>query len=141
MAFRASQIALQRGFETLLSVAAQQNLYLSNWSTRLQSNITALDAVEIVASINRALTVLDAAAALPGMADYAKTQFDDPAYDVVSEYNAMHAALVAVRNWLATNIPANGITISNGVQVGAVYAPAATAPLRTLVIAAQATID
>lgn len=140
MAFIASQVALQRGFEALQSVAMQQKTYLGIWNTKLNGNITALEGLEIVASINQATTLMDQYAALPGMAAYAQTQFGSPGYDVAAEYTAMRAALIAVRNWLTSNIPSNAITITNGAQVGAVYTPAQTAGLKPLVTAAAATI-
>jgi hypothetical protein len=140
VAFIASQVALQRGFEALQSVAAQQKTYLGIWNTKLAGNITALDGLEIVSSINQATTLMDQYAALPGLAAYVQTQFGSPGYDVAAEYTAMRAALIAVRNWLTSNIPPNAITITNGAQVGAVYTPAQTAGLKTLVTAAAATI-
>lgn len=140
MAFIASTITLQVGFEQLRSVALQQKSYLANWNTRLNSSITALDGLEIVASINRALVSLDANAALPGMQSFAQQQYGNPAYDVAAEFTAMRNALLAVRNWLTTNIPSNAVTIVEGAQVGAVYQPAATASLKSLVNAAAAKI-
>lgn len=140
MAFIASTVALQRGFDQLLTIAMQEKTYLSNWNARLTSDITALDAVEWVANINRAVSAMDTIAALPGLAGYAQAQFANPGYEVATEYTAMRNALVAVRTWLQANIPANGITITNGVQVGATYSPAATAPLKALIVAAAATI-
>jgi hypothetical protein len=140
MAFLASTVSLQVAFENLLNIALQQKTYLANWSTRLQSNITALDAMEIVSSVNRAVAAMNTIAATPGLDVYAQQQFDNPAYDVVAEFNAMRNSLVAITNWLKANIPANAITVTNGEAVGAVYAPAVTAPLKTLVDAARATI-
>lgn len=140
MAFIASQLSLQRGFEALCNVALQQKNYLANWSARLAGNITALDAVEIMASVNQAVTLMDQYAALPGMQAYAQQMYGSAQYDVATQYSSMRSTLVAVREWLKTNIPANSISISNGVQVGQSYAPAATAPLKALVEAARATI-
>jgi hypothetical protein len=140
MAFIASQLALQRGFESLLSVASQQKTYLANWNSKLNGNITALDAVAIVSSVNQALAAMDQYTALPGMAAYAQAQFGNGIYNVATEYTAMRNALIAVRDWLITNIPSNAITITNGVQVGTTYTPAQTASLKSLVVAAAATI-
>lgn len=141
MAFIATNLPLQRGFEQLCSVALQQKTYLDNWNTRLAGNITALDAMEIVASIKRALLSLDSAAALPGMQTYAQQQFGNASYDVAQEFSVMRASLQSIVNWLQTNIPANAITIVQGAPVGAIYAPAATAPLKALMIAAWNTIS
>ena len=140
MAFIASTVSLQRGFEQLQTVAQQEKVYLAQWSAKLAGNITALDAMEWVSNIARAVAAMDAVATLPGMAAYAQTQFGSGTYDVAAEYTSMKNALNAIAAWLKTNIPANAITISNGVAVGASYAPAATSPLKTLVDAAAATI-
>lgn len=141
MTFKASQLSLQRGFEAILAVANQQKTYLGNWAVMLSGNITAIDGLMIVSSINQATTAMDQYASLPGMASYAQTQFGDATYNVTTEYSNMRAALIAVRDWLVTNIPANAITVSNGAQVGATYTPAQTAPLLSLVNAASATIS
>lgn len=140
MAFIASTLTLQRGFESLLGVALTQKTYLASWSQRLTGNITALDAVEIIHSINQATAAMDTYSALPGMQAYAQSQFGNAGYDVAGQYTAMRNALIAVRSWLVTNIPSNAITITNGTQVGQVFGPAATAPLKSLVDAASATI-
>lgn len=140
MAFIANTVSLQRGFEQLQSIAQAQKTYLQSWSAKLTGNITALDAMEWVSNLNRALAAMDAVASLPGMQAYAQQQFGNAAYDVATEYTNMRSAQAAVLSWLKTNIPSNAITISNGVAVGAIYAPAATAPLKTLVDAAVATI-
>lgn len=140
MAFFASQLSLQLGFQNILNIAQQQKSYLGVWNTRLASDITALDAVEIVSSVTRAVSAMDTTAALPGLTEYARTQFANPAYNVAAEYTSMKNALVAISTWIKSNIPANSITISNGVPVGATFAPAATAPLKALVVAAMATI-
>ena len=140
MAFIASQVSLQRGFEALCSVALQQKSYLTNWNTRLSGNITALDGLEIISSVNQALAAMDTNAALPGIAAYAQQQFGNDQYDVAAQYTAMKNALIAVRDWLKTNIPSNAVTITNGAQVGATYTPAQTAGLKALVVSAAATI-
>lgn len=140
MAFKASTISLQNGFERMLSIALQEKNYLNNWNSRLTSNITALDAVEWLSNLNRVLSEFDIIAALPGLQAYAQAQFGGATYDVASEYSTMRSSLVAVQQWLLTNIPSNSITIVNGVQVGASYTPAQTAPLKALVVSAAATI-
>lgn len=141
MAFKASQLPLQRGFERALDVAGQEKRTIDAWVAQLNGNITGLDAVAMLANLDRVIGVFEEVAALPGLAEYAKTQFDDPAYDVAAQFTAMTAALSAVRSWLRTNIPANAVSISNGVMVGATYTPAQTAGLKSLVVAAAATIE
>lgn len=141
MAFKASQLPLQRGFERALDVAGQEKRALDSWAAQLNGTITGLDAVAMLANLDRVLAVFTEVAALPGMAEYAKTQFGSATYDVAAEFSAVISALAAVRSWLRTNIPANAVSISNGVMVGATYTPAQTAELKALVVAAAATIE
>jgi hypothetical protein len=141
MAFKVTQLSLQRSFEQLLQLAAQEKIYLANWNTRLAGTITGLDAVEIVNNINRVLDQFAEVTATPGLSNYVKTQFDTPTYDVQVEYAAMRNALIDIRTWLRNNIPSTAISIVNGVPVGQNFGTGATAPLKALVVAAMATID
>lgn len=141
MAFKASQLPLQRGFERALDVAGQEKRTLDAWVIQLNGNITGLDAVAMLANLDRVLAVFSEVAALPGLAAYAQSQFSDAAYNVSAEFTATINALTAVKTWLTTNIPSNAVSIVNGVMVGATYTPAQTASLRSLVVAAAATIE
>ncbi len=44
-------------------------------------------------------------ASTPGMAQYAKDQFDDQLFDVVAEFNAMTLAFQDTLDWIRTNLP------------------------------------
>ena len=139
-AFMASTVSLQQGLAQSMNIALQEKNYLQTWSAKLSGNITALDAVTWVANLNNVIAQFNTIAALPGLAAYAQAQVGSGTYDIVAAFNTMVAALTAILNWLKTNIPSNAITITNGLEVGAVYAPATTASLKTLVDAAIATI-
>ncbi len=60
--------------------------------------------MEIVASISRALDVMDTQAAMPGIAAYAEAQHGGTGYNVAAEWTEARAALDAVRAWLGANI-------------------------------------
>lgn len=141
MAFKASQFSLQQGFAQALDVAQQEKRTLQGWHSQLAGNITGMDAVAMLANLSRVLGIFSSISALPGLSDYAKSQFGDANYDVATEFTAMVNALTAIQTWLKTNVPANGVTIVDGALVGTTYTPAQTAALRTLVNAAIATID
>ena len=141
MGFKVSQLPLQRGFEQAISVAFQEKQILANWHAQLAGNITGIDAMNMMANLTRVIDSLNGVATLPGIGDYAQTQFGDVTYDVAAEFTAMLNALTAIKNWLVANIPQNAVTIVNGVLTGATYTPAQTAALRTLVSQAQATIE
>ena len=140
MPFIASAITTQRALQQIMEVSVQQKIYLANWDTKLAGNITAIEAMEIVANVNRVDAMLTALAATPGLATYAKEQFGSDTYDIVAEFTAMRNAMIAIRNWIASALPSTAITVTSGVSVGQVFQPAATAPLRALVQAAALTI-
>ncbi len=48
---------------------------------------------------------LNTAKTTGGMAEYAKEQFDDPAYDIVAEFTAMMAEIDGTLTWLEANFP------------------------------------
>lgn len=140
MAFNATTITLRKGLDTLQEIAVQEKAYLGQWNAALAGTIDAQYALNIVANLDRVLATMDTLAALPGMAAYAQQQLGSANYDIAAEYSSMRSALDAVRAWLRTNIPSNAVTIVNGTQTYATYAPAATASLRSLVQSAAATI-
>lgn len=89
---------------------------------------------------------LVAAAAVPGIVDYARTQKNNQALDVVTEFTAMVAAIDGVTSWLTTNFPkdASGYLLakqfSGNTIVDRMFTPAMTATFRTQLDALIATI-
>lgn len=79
---------------------------------------------------------LQAAGAVPGMADFAKAQEGDTNYDVAAEFTAMVNACNGVINWIVANMPTNSGYVlaeqwsSSGVTVRT-FSTAETAGLRT----------
>jgi len=141
MAFNATAVTLENGLRQIREIAAQEKVYLTQVNTALTGNIDAIYALNFLANLDRVVPMMDTLASLNGMAEYAQQQLGNANYNIVTEYTAMRTALVAVATWLRTNIPSNAITVTAGVQVGATYAPATTAALKALVIAAAATIS
>ncbi len=68
MAFKASQLSLQQGLTQALDVAGQEKRTLNAWKTQLAGNITGLDAVAMLANLDRVLPVFAQVSALPGLA-------------------------------------------------------------------------
>jgi len=141
MAFIASQITLQKGLDEALSVAVQEKAILNNWNTQLAGNITGIDAMNMLANLRRVLEVFNRVSVQPGLAVHAQQQFGNDTYNIATEFMAMVNALTAIQTWLKTNIPANSVSIINGELTGAIYTPAQTAALKTLVNNAASTID
>lgn len=140
MAFITNVPTLQDAFRDILNIAKQQKAYMASWSSALTANITADTAIGWVSNLNTVIARLDSGAGTTGMQAYAQAQFGGGAYDVAAQYATMRAALVAVLTWLQANIPSAALTVSNGVVTGQTFTPAQTAPLKTLIDAAVATI-
>lgn len=93
------------------------------------------------------MDALTAAAATPGIVQYAKDQKNDQGLDVVTEFNAVRDALEAVKDWIVATFPLSGgflLRESWDLQTGTVdrtFSTGATAPLVILLDALIATID
>lgn len=98
------------------------------------------------AQINAQFNTLKAA---QGLGAYAKSQYDDAAFDIVAEFNAMQTALAGVIAWVVANIPKDSASnrwlaveeLVNGIRTDRTFTSAATAPLRTQLDALIAAID
>jgi hypothetical protein len=95
-----------------------------------------------------AKAAFDRYTAVPGLAAYAREQVNDPALDIVAEYQTMAAQLVAVRDWIIANFPkdASGYLLYHqfdaaGKIVQRTLSSAQTAGLRTQLDALIATTD
>lgn len=140
MSFNASSVTLENALRELREVARQEKTNLAAWSSALTGSVTALWALDVHTNIVNALAFMDARASLTGMSAYAQAQLGSPTYDIAAEYSTMKNALLAVRDWLRSNIPSNALTVTNAAIVPATYAPASTASLRSLIDAAALTI-
>lgn len=89
---------------------------------------------------------LQAAGAVPGMADFAKAQEGDAAYDVAAEFTAMVNACTGVIDWIVANVPASGGYVqteqwsASGVTLRT-FSTASTAGLRTTLDTFIATVS
>lgn len=115
------------------------------WYVALQTgNADYLAMARALRRISETLTIMDAASALGApFIQSVKDIEGDQAYDVVANYNAMRTAIVAIRDWITTNVPKHTdgvgtwwlvLTIDqNGVVTHRPFTPAQTAPLRALI--------
>ena len=79
---------------------------------------------------------LDVAAAIPGVAQYAKDYEGNQSYDLLAEITALQTALASTLSWIEVNFPKSGdwllfLKIVNGVIVPRSFTPTQTATLRT----------
>lgn len=87
-------------------------------------------------------------AATPGLAAYAQAQINDPALDIVAEWNAMRTQMDAARDWAIANFPKDGsnwLLASqlnvHGRTMDRQFSTASLAAFRTQLDALIATID
>ncbi len=94
-------------------------------------------------------TSMDLMAAVPGLSAFAQTQYNNPGLDIVSQYNAMIAAIDAARIWMRDNFPRAATTLealertidANGRTVARVFTAPSVAPLASLLDTVIASID
>lgn len=82
--------------------------------------------------------VIVAAGQVQGLAEYAQAQKGSPSLNIVTEFNAVVAAIDGVTGWIGTNFPRDGSgylldrQFSGNSYVYRTFAPASTAGLRTV---------
>lgn len=108
MAFLASRATQNDALNKAMQRAVYIKALCARATARMASNAGADFLLGILAELRAGLAEMDALAATPGLAAYARTQFDDPAYDVAAEYSAMRAELQSVIDWFAANFPKDG---------------------------------
>ena len=148
MAFRATNILPQKGYDQAKKIATQ----LKNFSTKRSADLvgggssdTVLGTVDTMRLFNEQL---NAVASIPGIGDYAKAQEDDPTYDVAAEFIALLALIDAVITEVVSTFPVDGsgfllaYTISpDGTQIPRTFNVAAVADLRTALDAVVAGVS
>ena len=85
----------------------------------------------------------------PGLAAYAREQFNDPAFDIGVEFQTMQAALQACLDWINTNLPRDAANnrwllleeFVDGVRKDRMFSSAAFSGLRPLLITLIESID
>lgn len=104
---------------------------------------------DIYLTLVRANNQFNALKVAPGLAQYAKDQENDQAYDVVAEFNAMQTALQSVLTWMETNVPITNRSVApvadwaneQTIQIANIFTASQTSGLRTEMAALIATID
>ena len=94
---------------------------LSTWATKLGGNVTLVDGINILQSVNQTITQLQAFALASNLNLAAQAAYQDPTLDAVAILNTMITDLQAISAWITTNLP------------NTTYTPAQTAPLLALI--------
>ena len=147
MAFRATQATQAQGLLTAMQQAAWIKQQAQGAVTMLASNVTANQVFQIVDNLRSPLQIFAQVAAIPGITAYAQAQFNDPTYDVATEFTGMVNAVSAVVSWVVTNFPkdsggfAQAYTLAaDGSRTAAVFTPAQTTGLTTAINAVISSI-
>jgi hypothetical protein len=109
MAFKASNIVLSRAYDEIKREALKvKNEATSVGAAATAGDITASRILGLSGNLRSASLNMAERAVTPGLVNYAKTQEDDPAYDVGADYAAMMQGINAVVAWISTNLPTSG---------------------------------
>ncbi len=141
MAFKATNILLSRAYQLAKQNAAGLKTYATAAAARLAAGGTSEDVLNVLiqfVSYQRNLTAIQNT---PGIASYAITQEDDPAYDVVAEFTALLALIQAGIDLIVTTFPTQDVggteymlayTLNaDGSQTPRIFTPGNLAALRT----------
>jgi len=142
------------GLGTAYAQAQAEATRLRSFSVNTQAalaagNVSANAVIQALNTLTGSIAVFDAISGLPGMAQYARDQQDDQAYDVVAEFSAMRTEAIGARDWVITNFPtAPGTgeilkdTLENDGSITVrQFTPAQTAGLQSALGQLVATID
>jgi len=109
MAYRASVQAKVEGFaeanNTARALKSSAQDHRDNFVTEDQS-ANAIFVIHL--QIVNAIEVFGRVRNISGMLQYARDQFDDPTYDIVTEFDNMILECESARDWVTTNTPNDG---------------------------------
>ncbi len=107
MAFKTDDTVLSVTFASAVQVAVQVKAQADAFRVMAQGGSVLVS--DLFSGLRDTLSngrrALNTAKATPGMADYAKEQFNDPAYDITTEFTAMMLEIDSLLAWLETNFP------------------------------------
>ena len=149
MAFRASTATQAQGLFTAMQQAQFIKQQAQSYSALLAAGpVNVSQIFQALDNIRSPLVIFNQVAAIPGIAAYAQAQFNDPAYNVASEFTAMVNAVQAVIDWVVTNFPkdAQGFIQAyklnaDGSRLQTTFTTAQTAGLKTALDAVVAAIN
>jgi len=109
MAFRATVPVTEQAFDRIRAQAAASKAFLTNSRNAMaQSTSPATVALTVIQHLGQTVLIMEALAATPGLAQYARDQVNDQAYDVGAEFTTMKNAMIAARDSLISTFPKDG---------------------------------
>lgn len=98
-----------QAWDAIRNIAGQVKVNSANLRNDSAAGDVAADrVVRYVALLAEAISNLPRWTQVPGLLPYVREQLDAPTFDIVSEYNAMLAQIVACRDWIIANFPKDG---------------------------------
>ena len=148
MAFRASNILPEQGYDRAKKLAVQIKRLAEARSISFASGATSAEVLSVADNLGALKAGLDEAKTIPGIAAYAQGQEDDVTYDVAAEFSAVLVAVDAVIANIVATIPtdASGWLLINkinadGTLTARSFTGAQLAGLRTVLDALAAIIS
>ena len=109
MGLRTRTISANQAYEKIISQAAASRKYCEGRKTDMQQATVSADVVlSVIQHTQAVLSRYQVWTAAPGIADIAKEQEADPAYDVAAEYITFRNAMRALRDNLIALFPKDG---------------------------------
>jgi hypothetical protein len=109
MTFKATTLAAEQAFDRLRNQAVASKAYLTTQRAAMQqATCDASVPLAVIQHLGTVVSLMNAWAATPGLAAYAQSQVNDPAYDIVAEFNVMRDAMVTARDTLIAMFPKDG---------------------------------
>lgn len=106
MTFRASNVVPEEAYTKVRKTAIQLKVNLQSFKTSLASKNADFKLIKgIYVTLSNAYNQLDTLKEIPGLADYAKQQEDDPNYDVVVEFNNLITQIQSAMGWINDHVP------------------------------------
>lgn len=147
MAFRATNILPETGYDQAKKVATQVKRFSANRSADLAVGANSdlmLGTVETMLIFKEQFATLTT---IPGIGDYAKEQENDPTYDVAAEFTAMLALIDSVISTVTAGFPVDGSDFllaytfnPDGSQAPRAFTPPQTVTIRAALDALDAGI-
>ena len=148
-AFKATAVVAEGALTRIRQQAAATRAYLvTQRAAMTTSPVSATVPLAIIQHLATVIPQITTLAATPGLVEYARSQLNDPTYDVVAEFQAMRALMVSTLDNLITMFPKDGSGYllyqtmnSNGILVTRIFGTAQLAPAVALIDTLIASIE
>ena len=150
MTWPATQLSAGEAFSTINRTALTARAQAQAFSAKSAAGpVSRIEVLELQRTIAGAAARLTSLSTTPGLPQYARDQFANPALDPVAEFTAMRAAMISLRDWIFANFPRDPTTQAvlthtydvDGVASQLTFTSAQLAGLRTQIAAFVATIS